>query len=321
MGTPEYMAPEQAAGKKDVGPAADVYALGAILYRLLTGRPPFQAATTLDTLMLVLEQDPTPVRQINRSVPRDLETIALKCLAKEPQKRYASAAELADDLCRLLDGEAIRARRMSASQRLFRWVRQRPGAVAVRGSVGLLLFLQTLTGWLGKIFNTGSRLQEAAWILVGLLTLVACTRARLKPSHIAILILLFLLFPLMLILGTFLPLLVSQIGWSVFPGLIWGLIAGLISRVICSYCSGEMADTMFGTLLGGMIGLLTGWLVGQSLLSLTFQSGRWRTGELYWITFMLHIGPAMALGSLLGMTVGAIIGATSSRKTAQRRIN
>jgi serine/threonine-protein kinase len=107
VGTPSYMAPEQAAGNKDIGAAADIYALGAILYRLLTGRPPFQAATSLETLQLLLEQEPLPLRSLNKSLPRELEAIALKCLAKNPSERYASAAELAADLRAFLCGEEV----------------------------------------------------------------------------------------------------------------------------------------------------------------------------------------------------------------------
>jgi tetratricopeptide (TPR) repeat protein len=134
LGTPSYMAPEQAAGRPQaVGPPADVYALGAILYELLTGRPPFKTADVLQTLEQVRSQEPVSPSRMQPNLPRDLATICLKCLEKDPARRYATAAELADDLQRFRAGEPIRARPVSRAEHLLKWCRRKPTQAALVG--------------------------------------------------------------------------------------------------------------------------------------------------------------------------------------------
>jgi outer membrane protein assembly factor BamB/tRNA A-37 threonylcarbamoyl transferase component Bud32 len=151
LGTPSYMPPEQAsANRAEMGPASDVYSLGAVLYELVTGRPPFRAATTLDTLLQVLETEAAAPRLLNAGISRDLETIILKCLAKEPGRRYATAQALADDIRAFEEGRPITARRPGLPERSWRWLRRHRRTVssmAVAAAVSAVLLVGALAGW------------------------------------------------------------------------------------------------------------------------------------------------------------------------------
>jgi serine/threonine protein kinase len=140
LGTPSYMPPEQAAGKSDIGPTADVYSLGAVLYAMLTGRPPFQSANVVDTIMQVLEREPVALRQLDSKIDRDLETICLKCLAKDPAHRYTAARELADELGRFLNDQPILARPPGIWEHVTQWARNHVVAVTT-----IMLFLASAT--------------------------------------------------------------------------------------------------------------------------------------------------------------------------------
>ncbi len=150
MGTPSYIAPEQAAGKnRTIGPAADIYALGAILYELLTGRPPFRGETALDTVLQVISDDPVPPSKLRAKLPRDLETICLKCLRKDPMKRYLNAEELAEDLARFQKGSPIAARPISVPERVIKWSKRHPAATVsiITTSIAILVMFAVSVGY------------------------------------------------------------------------------------------------------------------------------------------------------------------------------
>ena len=151
LGTPSYMAPEQAAARKDLSTAVDVYALGAILYELLTGRPPFQADSPLETVMQVLAEAPLAPRRLNPTCDRDLETICLKCLEKEPTRRYSSAEALANDLERWVGGESILARPASGIERSMKWVRRRPAMAALVAVSAVAVLALGVLGWVASL--------------------------------------------------------------------------------------------------------------------------------------------------------------------------
>lgn len=167
LGTPSYMSPEQAEGGRDLGPTTDVYALGVILYELLVGRPPFQGSTPLETVQQVLHAEPVMPRQLRQGMSRDLETICLAALRKDPQRRYQTAQALADDLGRFLRGEPIVARRIGMAVRVWRWCRRHPWqttAIAALVVVALLAIASTMT-LRNRLFQSllqQARLQRAA---------------------------------------------------------------------------------------------------------------------------------------------------------------
>lgn len=145
LGTPCYMSPEQAEGRtEDVGPHSDIYALGAILYEMLAGRPPFVGETPLATIDLIRNQDPAAPSSMAPKVPRDLDTICLKCLSKEPARRYNTAQELADDLNRFLDHQPIHARRVGIIERTWRWARRRPAITGLAATLLVVLFIGSI---------------------------------------------------------------------------------------------------------------------------------------------------------------------------------
>jgi serine/threonine-protein kinase len=183
LGTPSYMAPEQAAGSsEEVGPLSDVYSLGAILFELLTGRPPFREQRPLDTVMKVLSGEPPLLRSLNRKVPRGLELVCLKCLAKNPGDRYPSAAALADELGRYLKGEPLEVRPPSLLQRMTRWGRREPALATRLGVLGIFFCVQWCNFFLSQGDPEFVTFHWRAVIVIALWTVSAFGFQRLMRS-------------------------------------------------------------------------------------------------------------------------------------------
>jgi serine/threonine protein kinase len=163
LGTPSYMAPEQAEGRaRELGPLVDVWALGAILYEALTGRPPFHGTSAMETMLQVRSAEPVPPTRLQPKAPRDLETICLKCLEKDPHRRYATAADLADDLGRFLTRQPIRARPVGAWERALKWARRRPTVAALVGVSAFALVSLLVAGWWSSLALSAAAERERA---------------------------------------------------------------------------------------------------------------------------------------------------------------
>jgi serine/threonine-protein kinase len=260
LGTPSYMAPEQAAGRPDVAVSADVYSLGAILYELLTGRPPFRAATVLETVVHVLEREPELPGRVRPGVPRDLEQICLRCLEKNPAARYSSAAALADDLERYLRGEAAEASRSSLADRLRRRVLREPElaarliGLAVVGALTQVNFAVNPSP--DVLVHVGVSAVEALWILTSLvshrLSRPARRAERIRPVWIACdVVLLTAMLRLLdattdaLIVGY--PLLIAASGLWYRVRLVWlttaWAVAGYASLALDAFLRGVSSDS------------------------------------------------------------------------------
>jgi eukaryotic-like serine/threonine-protein kinase len=186
LGTPNYMPPEQAAGNvKQLTETVDVYSLGAILYAMLTGRPPFQAESPLDVLVQVLESEPPAPSASQQGIPRELEWICLRCLDKQPSQRYASAEDLADDLRRFLQGEPVLARPAGLKQRLLRWARKEPSLAAHLGAIGLAMTVAEIRFAVQRV-DSAYHLRVtgvlALWGLVSILCQLLLRRERLQNA-------------------------------------------------------------------------------------------------------------------------------------------
>jgi hypothetical protein len=261
LGTPSYMAPEQAGGKKGLTTAVDVYSLGAILYQVLTGRPPFRADTPLDTVLQVLEREPERPRAVNPKADRDLELICLKCLAKDPQQRYGSAEALAAELERWLAGEPLSVRPPGLVVLVRFWLRQHFGAAGWIVVIGLLF---GLFGGVGGWFRAGNFLLGSG----------AAAAYRRLPS---------LNPPWVLAFAWDIP---SWVQSALYPpGLVLLSTAGLLIAVLVrpkSRAADIAAGAVTGFLCGATVFTLSGWILAIPIVVDPIQEDFQLLGEAAW---------------------------------------
>ena len=189
MGTPSYMAPEQAAGRREVGPEADIYALGAILYECLTGRPPFRGPTAMDIIVQVLEREPEEPRTINPSADSELAAVALKCLEKAPGDRYPSAAALAEDVARSRRGEPVLAPKRRGARRIIAWARREPGLAVRLAVLSIGAVVIDFRYRLDKALEANQHFAILSILLAWALTSLACQalfRREIRPGLISL---------------------------------------------------------------------------------------------------------------------------------------